>query len=87
MSEERAQGQPSFEEALERLEEVVRRLEEGELTLEESLRLFREGMELARRCSRMLEEAEGKVRVLLEEDGQVWTEPYRAERGNPAHAG
>ena len=54
----------SFEEAFRRLEETVRRLEEGGLPLDESIALYEEGMELARRCQKLLEEAELKVRKL-----------------------
>lgn len=59
----------TFEEAFERLEAVVRRLESGEAKLDESLSLFEEGVKLARACSRKLDAAEGKVKLLLEEEG------------------
>ena len=60
----------SFERALVKLESNVRTLEKGELTLEESLTLFEEGMKLARFCSRKLDEAEKKIEILIEKDGE-----------------
>jgi exodeoxyribonuclease VII small subunit len=57
--------EPKFEEALEALEKIVERLEKGELTLEESLGLYEEGIRLSRLCHGKLEEAEGKIEMLL----------------------
>jgi exodeoxyribonuclease VII small subunit len=58
---------PSFEAALQRLENIVQRLEKGELPLEESLVLYEEGVRLARLCHGKLEEAEGKIELLLKD--------------------
>ena len=55
-----------FEEHLTQLETVVERLERGDLTLEESVRLFEEGMKLSQACKVELEQAEGKIQVLVE---------------------
>ena len=58
---------PSFEAALKQLEEIVQRLERGELPLEESLKLYEEGIRLSRLCHAKLEEAEGKIELLLKD--------------------
>jgi exodeoxyribonuclease VII small subunit len=58
-----------FEEHLTQLETVVERLERGDLTLEESVRLFEEGMKLSQACKVELEQAEGKIQVLVEGKG------------------
>ena len=58
---------PSFEAALAKLEQIVQRLEKGELPLEESLVLYEEGVRLSRLCHAKLEEAEGKVELLLKD--------------------
>jgi exodeoxyribonuclease VII small subunit len=58
-----------FEEHLTQLERVVERLEKGDLTLEESVRLFEEGMKLSQACKEELEQAEGKIQVLVEGKG------------------
>jgi len=55
-----------FEDRLTALEAVVERLERGELTLEESVRLFEEGMRLSQACKQELEQAEGRMQVLVE---------------------
>ena len=61
--------QPSFEAALEQLERTVSRLEEGDLPLEEALELFEAGVDLSRRCSATLEEAERRVEILVADRG------------------
>jgi exodeoxyribonuclease VII small subunit len=58
---------PSFEAALARLEQIVQRLEKGELPLEESLVLYEEGIRLSRLCHAKLEEAEGKIELLMKD--------------------
>jgi exodeoxyribonuclease VII small subunit len=58
---------PTFEAALKQLEEIVQRLERGELPLEESLKLYEEGIRLSRLCHAKLEEAEGKIELLMKD--------------------
>jgi exodeoxyribonuclease VII small subunit len=58
---------PTFEAALQKLETIVQRLEKGELTLEESLALYEEGIRLSRLCHGKLEEAEGKIELLVKD--------------------
>jgi exodeoxyribonuclease VII small subunit len=65
-----------FEECLERLEKIVQELEKGEVPLEKSLTLFEEGMQLSATCRNQLEEAEGKVEILLKQNGKLQTEPF-----------
>ncbi len=55
----------SFEEAISRLEKIITELEQGEQTLEDNLKLFEEGIALARHCRSKLDEAQGKVEILL----------------------
>ena len=57
----------SYEQAMCRLEEIVTMLERGECDLDESLKLFEEGAKLARSCNEMLDKAEQKVMLLLNE--------------------
>jgi len=65
-----------FEDCLERLEKIVGELEKGEVPLEKSLTLFEEGMQLSATCRKQLEEAEGKVEILLKQNGKLQTEPF-----------
>ncbi len=68
-----------FEEALERLEDIVRKMEAGDMTLEESLKAFEEGIKLARLCSRRLDEAERRVEILLKQEEELVTKPFKVE--------
>ena len=65
-----------FEECLQRLERIVQELERGEVPLEQSLTLFEEGMQLSSACRKELEQAEGKVEVLLKKNGKLQAEPF-----------
>lgn len=78
---------PKFEAALQQLEEIVQRLEKGELPLEESLKLYEEGIRLSRLCHAKLEEAEGRIEMLMKDargelvpdkDGKPKTTPFKA---------
>ena len=63
-----------FEESLQRLEKIVADLEKGEVSLEKSLTLFEEGMQLSGQCRKELEQAEGKVEILLKHNGKLHAE-------------
>jgi exodeoxyribonuclease VII small subunit len=65
-----------FEECLQRLEQILEELEKGDIPLERSLQLFEEGMKLSTSCRKELEEAEGRVEILLKQNGKVQAEPY-----------
>ena len=58
-----------FEQRLAELEAVVERLEQGELPLDEAVRLFEQGMHLSESCKKELNEAEGRIQVLIERAG------------------
>ena len=66
---------PKFEECIQRLENIVRELEQGEVPLERSLQLFEEGMQLSASCRKELDDAEGKVEILLKQNGKFQAEP------------
>ena len=65
-----------FEECLQRLEQIVQELEKGDVSLEKSLTLFEEGMQLSAACRKELEQAEGKVEILLKQNGKLQAEPF-----------
>lgn len=67
---------PKFEECLQRLEKIVDELEKGELPLEKALGLFEEGIALSASCRKELESAEGKVEILLKQNGKLQPEPF-----------
>jgi len=70
---------PKFEECLQRLEQIVQELEKGEVPLEKSLTLFEEGMQLSSSCRKELEEAEGKVEILLKKNGKLQAEAFEPQ--------
>lgn len=55
-----------FEKSLDELERLVVRMEQGDLTLDESLKSFEQGIALYRSCHDALEQAELRVRQLLD---------------------
>src|SRR5439155_26069971 len=65
-----------FEECLQRLEKIVQELEKGDVPLEKSLTLFEEGMQLSTACRKELEDAEGKVEILLKQNGKLQANPF-----------
>lgn len=67
---------PRFEECLQRLEKIVQELERGDVPLEKSLTLFEEGVQLSNSCRKELDQAEGKVEILLKSDGKLQAEPF-----------
>jgi exodeoxyribonuclease VII small subunit len=63
---------PSFRQALERLEAVVRELERNDVDLDRALALFEQGVRELRDARALLEEAELRVRKVVEEaDGSL----------------
>jgi exodeoxyribonuclease VII small subunit len=75
---------PTFETAVTRLEEIVQRLEKGELTLEESLTLYEEGIGLSKLCHQKLEEAEGKIELLVKDaKGEATTDASGQPKTKP----
>ena len=77
---------PKFEECLDRLEKIVDELEKGDVPLDRALELFDEGMKLSGSCRKELEEAEGKVEILLKRNGKLQPEPFPSatQSGSPA---
>ncbi|QSA97335.1 exodeoxyribonuclease VII small subunit [Methylococcus sp. EFPC2] len=70
---------PRFEESLAELEQLVERMEQGNLPLEESLKLFERGVQLSRACQSALKDAEQKVQILLEQNGEPVLKPFTTD--------
>ena len=68
-----------FEASLDKLEKLVEKMEVGDLTLEESLKIFEEGVKLTRECQQALTDAEQKVKLLIEESGEVTSTDFEAD--------
>ena len=72
----------SFEEAMARLEQIVRALEGGNVPLDESLTLYEEGVKLVKLCSTRLENAEKRIKILVDGGNGTLTEQDFAEGGS-----
>lgn len=76
-----AEKNPTFEEALARLDEIVRGLEEQKTPLDTSLTLFEEGIALVKICTKLLDDAEQRVKILTrDESGQVVEAPFIGDK-------
>ena len=75
----RKKSTSAFEESMEELEKLVELMEQGDISLEESLKAFERGIKLTRTCQQALQEAEQKVHILLEKNGQQTLEPFNNE--------
>jgi exodeoxyribonuclease VII small subunit len=69
---------PKFEDCLARLEKIVHELEQGDLPLEKALSLFEEGMQLSGSCRKELDAAEGKIEILMKQNGRMQAEAFAA---------
>ena len=65
-----------FEQSLDELEQLVAKMEGGELSLDESLRSFERGIALFRNCQNALEQAELRVKLLLDPNDPDSTQPF-----------
>ena len=68
-----------YESALERLETITDDLENGDKSLEDSITLYTEGLEIAKFCNGKLEEAEKKVKIITEKNGQLLETNFDSE--------
>ncbi len=76
------QNNIDFEGALEELEALVEKMEDGNISLEESLKYFERGIALTRTCQKALAEAEQKVKILLEKNGEQQLQPFSTKDNN-----
>ena len=64
---------------MENLEKIVGELEKGELNLDDSVAKFEEGIKISKECNKILEEAEKKITILINEDGELKEEKFETE--------
>ena len=76
------QPELNFEEAMARLEQIVRALEGGNVPLDESLTLYEEGVRLVKLCSARLENAEKRIKILVDGGNGTLVEQDFAEGGS-----
>ena len=68
-----------FERSLDELEQLVQRMEKGDLTLDDSLQAYERGIALYRNCQTALEQAELRVRLLLDPNDPDRSEPFEPD--------
>ena len=69
----------NFEQNMKKLEEIVSELEKGDLCLEDSVIKFEEGMNIAKKCNNLLEDAEKRITIILNKNGEIKEENFSAE--------
>lgn len=69
----------NFEEKIKALEEIAQELENSNLNLDESMKKFEEGMNLSKECTKILDEAEKKIMILVNDNGELKEEKYNTE--------
>ena len=71
----------NFEEAMQELEDIANQLEKGDLTLDESVKKFEEGIKLSKECSKILEDSEKRINILINNNGNISEENFLPEEG------
>ncbi|GGO73687.1 exodeoxyribonuclease VII small subunit [Bowmanella pacifica] len=66
----------SFEQSLAELESIVKQMEGGDLPLDEALAQFERGIELTRHSQAKLHQAQQKVSILMDKQGQTELLPF-----------
>lgn len=74
----RAKKTTDFETSLNELETLVNQIEQGDLSLEDALGAFEQGVKLTRECQSILDQAEQKVQVLIEKNGELQSQPFNS---------
>ena len=70
----------TFEKSIQQLEQIVQELESGDLPLEKAIQRFEEGIGLSKRCSKMLDDTEKKIAILVQEmDGTLTEKPFSVD--------
>ena len=60
-----------FESSLKELESIVEKLEEENINLEDSVKSFEEGVNLVKQCQNQLQDAELKIKKLLDDGSSI----------------
>lgn len=68
-----------FEEMMQELEQISQDLEKGDLSLDESMEKFEEGIALSKKCSEILETAEKKIKILIQDEDKLKEEDFDVE--------
>lgn len=72
----------NFEDDMQKLEKIVEELEKGDLNLDDSISKFEEGIKISKDCNKMLDDAEKKITILLENNGEVEEKIFIAQEND-----
>lgn len=61
----------TYEENLTEIDEIIEKLENGDLNLDESIKEYEKSMKLIEECSKMLNEAQGKIQKINTSNGNI----------------
>lgn len=67
---------PNLEDSLSEITQLIDRMEHSEQTLEQSLEHFERGITLVRHCQKLLDQAEQKVELLMQNNDKEELTPY-----------
>lgn len=74
---------PQLEESLKEITQIIEKMEHSEQTLEQSLSNFERGIILVKNCQKILQEAEQKVQILIQNNNQENLTAYDASEKGP----
>lgn len=66
----------NFEDAMKELEKIAQELESGKLNLDESVKKFEDGIKLSKKCSDILDKAEKKITILINDGNELKEENF-----------
>ena len=69
----------NFEKTMEELEKITMELEKGDQNLDDSVKKFEKGMELSKNANKILEEAEKRITILIENNGEIKEENFNTD--------
>jgi exodeoxyribonuclease VII small subunit len=80
MAKKKPEDGERFEVLVARVEEALRELESGTLPLEDALKRYEEGVSALRKCMAVLKQAEARVQMLVEQNGEVVEKPFDEDK-------
>ena len=69
----------NFEQSMAELEKLVEEMEAGELSMEDMLKRFEQGIALTTDCQKALQQAELKVKELVEKNGKLLEKDFEID--------
>jgi exodeoxyribonuclease VII small subunit len=67
---------PDLESSIAEINTLIDQMEQGEISLEQSLERFERGIRLIKHCQKVLQEAEQKVQILINNNDKEDLRPY-----------